>query len=124
MPRAKPDSKAGGALCHCGKPLGHTGRHIGSPARVTGASKPNKRTRFSAAVQDQIKSCHDTIARLKAEMREREVALRSAEAELKPLVALNEVYANLALPAPTPPKEETAAPPASSKPFRIGEGTA
>lgn len=110
MKREKPPQ---GALCHCGRPLGHTGRHVGSPLRRSDAPRPTRRAKFTAAIEAEIQERHATIAKLQSEMREREELLRNAKEELAPLTALYDVYRNRALPAPGPratPVPATSAP--------------
>lgn len=122
MPRATAQTPPGGARCHCGRVLGHSGRHVGSPAKRN-PDAPPRRAKFATAVESQIKDCHARIAALKAQARAAEAQLRQAEEELKPLVALHDVYRNRALPAPEAPAPQPEAPPSGGKPFRIGEGT-
>lgn len=99
------------ALCYCGRPFGHTGRHIGSPQRLDGQAPqakatpkakaaPGSKSKLRAMVEREIQDCHASIVRLKGEIRDRQNELLDAETKLKPLVALLDVYRDLALPGP------------------------
>lgn len=97
------------ALCHCGKPWKHIGGHRGIKGSRLGAgakadpkptSPAGRNTKLRTLVESEIKHCHANISRLKGEIQTRKDDLLTAEAKLKPLVALLDVYRDLALPAP------------------------
>ena len=113
--KVKP-AQPGGALCHCGRPLGHTGRHVGSSPQRRDAPRSSKRAKFTTAIEAEIQERHATIAKLQSELREREERLRNAKEELAPLTALYDVYRNRALPAPETPVTPSPAPVATSVP--------
>lgn len=92
-------------LCHCGRPLRHTGRHIGYHPPAVNAAVPvtGRKTKLRTMVEQEIKTCHASIVRLKDEIRSRQAELLDVEAKLQPLIALLNVYRDLALPAPERP---------------------
>jgi hypothetical protein len=116
-------------LCHCGRPLRHPGHHLGHKqgpvarkpaADVVGVKKSKLRT----MVENEIKTCHASIVRLKGEIRARQDAMLDVDARLQPLVKLLEVYRELALPAPDrkpPPVLLSIAPPPSGAQSRVAE---
>ena len=110
-------TKPNGAVCFCGRPAGHTGRHIGhSPAAKAG--KPTKAEpgqKLRAIVAGEISRHHTNIARLKQVLRSAQDELLATESRLGPLVALAEAYDLPALPAPEKPAK-TVAPPLDTKP--------
>jgi hypothetical protein len=86
-------------MCQCGRPLNHTGRHIGYRNGET-PMVSSRNGKLRAAVEAELKLCHALIVRLKAELRDRQALLRETEVKLAPLNALLAVYRDLALPAP------------------------
>ena len=90
------------AKCHCGRPLGHTGRHIGfKPAeRANGAPPKKKRIDLVPHLESEVAAVQADIGRLKREIRDRQHALLDAEVKLKPLVALLEAYQNKRITGP------------------------
>lgn len=93
-------------LCACGRPLRHPGRCIGFrpiPKPSTG-SQPARDARLRLIVEQEIKSCHAAVAKLKAGIRTQQAELLEIEARLGPLVKLLAVYKELALPAPAQPQ--------------------
>ena len=101
---ASPDS-----LCQCGRPLRHTGRHFGfvpkarlvadAPKTLTTPAAARK-SKLQTVVDQEIKTCHVAIVRLKGEIRDRQTALIDIETKLSPLIKLRDVYSDLLLPAP------------------------
>lgn len=94
MPAARQETK-----CYCGRPLGHTGRHIGFKVPTVDGVKQSK---LVPALEAELAECHRDISRLKREIRDRQSALLDAEAKLRPLVALLEVYQNKRIAGPAP----------------------
>lgn len=96
------------SLCHCGRLLGHTGRHKGGPR----AADPG--SRILNLARREITRHHADIARLKAEIRTRQDALQTVESQLTPLVAFVGALENIpALPAPEASPPEASPPEAS-----------
>ena len=93
------------AKCHCGRPLHHTGRHIGFKIeKIDGAPPKKKRIDLVPHLESEVAAVQADIGRLKREIRERQNALLDAEVKLKPLVALLEAYQNKRI---TGPAEQT-----------------
>ena len=80
--------------CHCGRPLGHTGKHIGfKSVPKTTPAEPRKH-KVVVIVEAEIAAHHATIVRLKREIAVKQHELLDAEIKLKPLLALLEAYDN------------------------------
>ena len=85
--------------------LCHTGRHTGvspakSPAHTVG--------RFVSALDREIQSCQEKLARAKVAIHTHQATIAKLEAALGPLLAVAETYRQPMLPAPAP---EPPAPP-------------
>lgn len=87
--------------CHCGRPLRHTGRCIGGPAKLGDGKIAGK---LASLVNLEITATHAEIARLQTEIAERSRAMHAAKAKLAPLTALADTYKVKAIsgPADTP----------------------
>ena len=91
--------------CYCGRPLHHTGRHIGFKVKkIDGALSEKKRIDLVPHLESEVVAVQADIGRLKREIRDRQNALLDAEVKLKPLVALLEAYQNKRI---TGPAEQT-----------------
>lgn len=83
------------AKCHCGRTLGHRGRHIGFKVKkIDGVPPKKKRINLVPHLESEVAAVQADIGRLKREIRDRQNALLDAEVKLKPLVALLEAYQN------------------------------
>jgi hypothetical protein len=96
------------AKCHCGRPLGHTGKHIGSDAAKRGgpvakAARRTAKDKLLAMIEAQIEAGVQAIGTLRRGIRESEKAIREKEAELAPLRAFAESYRNPRIEGPVPP---------------------
>ncbi len=97
-------------FCHCGRALGHSGRHVGSPHSLEGKParlKPGPKG-FAAKLEAECAATQAKINQLKAELRRTQAAIVTAETTLQALVALKPVYG---IAGPEAPK---------GVPFRIG----
>lgn len=92
-------SAAQSKQCYCGRPLRHTGRHVGSPQNKTEAGSL-KRHKLVGMVEAEIAGVHATISSLKNEIKTKQSALLDAEVKLQPLRALLEAYDNKRIAAP------------------------
>jgi len=89
------------AKCYCGRPLGHTGRHIGGLNKKTlGSPKGIRSPKFMGMIEAEIAGLHQMIGKLKSEIRAKQHALLDAEFKLKPLAALLEAYQNKRIEGP------------------------
>lgn len=129
---AKPANGKAAALCSCGRPLGHTGKHTGSEAakRGSGWRSPT----FSARLTRERAALADRRDVLQAAIRVRQAELLTIDAKLEALTVFAAAYAPDAEPAPAaaspiPPPPAPVPPPTGihtpalqlTRPFRIGE---
>ncbi|HXI78118.1 MAG TPA: hypothetical protein VNH21_13335 [Steroidobacteraceae bacterium] len=110
------------ALCYCGRPLGHSGMHIGSEAAKRGGVKPGPQG--PRGFQTQIERERHVLAgkrdRTRHAIQARQAELAAIEAKLEALNALEAAYRPDAKPT-NGAAPQLAPPPLLGRPFRIGE---
>ena len=104
--------------CYCGRPLGHTGRHIGYRVPDADGVKQHK---LVPALEAEVANCHRDIARVKREIHDAQTALLDAETKLRPLVALLAVYQNKRIEGPGTQLAVVTQPPAQTMPMIVSD---
>lgn len=89
--QGKPAGEPPALLCYCGRPSGHTGKHVGGPP-VSITPQP---VLFRKNLERELAACYGVIAALKRRMRDDAAMLATHEARLKPLIALLDIYTPL-----------------------------
>lgn len=129
---AKPANGKAAALCSCGRPLGHSGKHSGSEAAKRGGGWHIGA--FAARLTRERAALADRRDALQASIREGQAELLSIDAKLEASKVMAAAYAPAAKPAlaaspPIPPPPAPVPPPTGirtpalplARPFRIGE---
>jgi len=111
-----------GALCSCGRPLGHAGKHTGSEAAKRGGVRPGPQG--PRGFQTQIERERHVLAgkrdRTRHAIQVRQAELLALDAKLEALNALEQAYAPGAK-STNGAASQLAPPPLLGRPFRIGE---
>jgi len=111
-----------GALCSCGRPLGHSGMHIGSEAAKRGGVKPGPQgpRGFTTQIERERHVLAGKRDRTRHAIQAKQAELATIEGKLSALKELEAAYRPDAKPT-NGAATQLAPPPLLGRPFRIGE---